>query len=212
MADSDVYLLVEGKDDQHVVWALCGRHQLPDAFAVETPGSKADGIDALLDGLSVRLRADNLKTLGIMVDADQNLLARWQSVRDRLSASGYIDIPAQPVSGGWISDQTDLPRAGVWLMPDNSATGMLEDFVKRLVPDNDVLLPYAEDVLDEIEQNDWRRYGNNDRPKSLIHTWLAWQEKPGTPMGLAITERALRHDSPLAQAFVAWLKRLFEIP
>ena len=49
----------------------------------------------------------------------------------------------------------------------------------------------------------------NYRSKALIHTWLAWQEDPGTPLGLAVTKRYLDGDHALAQQFVQWLLRLF---
>jgi hypothetical protein len=47
--------------------------------------------------------------------------------------------------------------------------------------------------------------------KALIHTWLAWQEEPGTPLGLAIKRQYFAGDAPLAAEFVNWLKRLFEL-
>lgn len=94
-------LLVEGKDDRHVIWALCEQHQLPETFSVEVPQEDDDpGIEALLSGLSARLKEKNLRTLGIVVDADQDLLARWQAVRDRLNASGYQNIPKRPPGAG----------------------------------------------------------------------------------------------------------------
>jgi hypothetical protein len=43
----------------------------------------------------------------------------------------------------------------------------------------------------------------------LIHSWLAVQETPGTPMGLAITKRYLNTDDENCQVFIDWLKRLF---
>ncbi|MFH1466552.1 MAG: DUF3226 domain-containing protein [Pseudomonadota bacterium] len=46
-------------------------------------------------------------------------------------------------------------------------------------------------------------------PKAVLHTWLAWQEEPGTPMGLALTRRYLDPCHPRAVAFAAWLRRLF---
>jgi hypothetical protein len=211
MSTSGAYLLVEGKNDRHVVWALCKTHQLPDIFAVETPGVE-EGIEALLRGLSLRLSAEDLRILGVMVDADQDLLARWQAVRDRLHASGYVDVPVLPPADGWVSTIQELPRTGVWIMPDNQVSGILEDFVARLIPPNDVLRPKAEEVVSEIEQAGLNRYHVVHHPQALIHTWLAWQEFPGMPIGQAITAHALHHNSPIAFAFVAWLRRLFEIP
>jgi hypothetical protein len=51
-------LLVEGKNDQHVIWALCNQYQLPETFSVEVP--EEDGterIEALLAGLPARFRS-----------------------------------------------------------------------------------------------------------------------------------------------------------
>lgn len=203
-------LLVEGKNDRHVIWALCQQHQLPETFSVEVPQEDDDpGIEALLSGLSARLKEKNLQTLGIVVDADRDLSARWQALRDRLSASGYQDIPTSPPAEGWVYAPPELPRVGVWVMPDNQLPGMLEDFVAHLIPSDDALRPKAEAILQEIERDCLNCYTSVHRPKALIHTWLAWQETPGMPMGQAITARVLSYDSAIALVFVAWLKRKF---
>jgi hypothetical protein len=206
-------LLVEGKNDRHVIWALCNQYQLPETFSVEVPEEDGtEGIEALLAGLPARLDEPKLETLGIVVDADQDLAARRQALRDRLIASGYQHVPKVPPAEGWIDAPPDRPRVGVWLMPDNQLPGMLEDFVARLMPPDDALRPKAEAILQEIELAGLNRYTSVHRPKALIHTWLAWQETPGMPMGQAITARVLRHDCAIALNFVEWLQRLFELP
>ncbi len=48
--------------------------------------------------------------------------------------------------------------------------------------------------------------------KALIHTYLAWQEEPGKPLGQAVTSHALRPQTEIARIFVNWLNRLFNIP
>ncbi len=153
-----------------------------------------------------------MHTLGIVVDADQDLLRRWQAVRDKLIASGYQNIPKALPTKGWVYAPPDLPRVGVWLMPNNQLPGMLEDFVAQLMPPDDALRPKAEAVLQEIERDCLNCYTVVHRPKALIHTWLAWQQTPGMPMGQAITARVLSCDSEIAIAFVKWLKHLFELP
>ncbi len=45
--------------------------------------------------------------------------------------------------------------------------------------------------------------------KAKIHTYLAWQEEPGKPMGQAITAKVLHAESETAKVFVEWIKRLF---
>lgn len=211
-------LLVEGKNDQHVVWALCQQHKVPKTFTVEIPGDVDGGIEELLAGIPLRLKSSNLAALGIVVDADQNLQGRWQSISDRLSKAGYgTYLPKQPDPNGTIISAPSKPPIGIWLMPDNQSSGMVEDFVARLIPDHDLLAPKAEAILQDIEQEKLNLYiaqpfGKLRAPhhsKALIHTWLAWQKIPGRPMGQSITAHALQYDKALANTFVAWLKRLF---
>jgi len=207
-------LLVEGKNDRHVIWALCQQYQLPETFSVEVPQEEGtEGVEALLNGLPERLKAEKLRTLGIVVDADRNLSARWQSLKDKLSSIGYRDIPQFPPPEGWVCAPSDpyLPRVGVWLMPDNQLPGMLEDFVAYLIPPGDTLHPKAEAILQELEQAGLNRYTLIHHPKALIHTWLAWQKTPAMPMGQAITAQVLSCDCPIALIFIEWLKHLFEL-
>ena len=211
-------LLVEGKNDQHVIWALCEQYNIPETFKVQLPEQGTEGVEALLEGLLLKLKEENLRILGLVVDADQDLPARWQSIRDRLIASDYpkADIPDLPRVEGWVYQPADpfLKRVGVWVMPNNQLPGMLEDFAAMLMPEDDNLRPKAEEILREIEREGLNRYGEIHHAKALIHTWLAWQETPGMPMGQAITAQVLRRESAIAQVFADWLQQLFqaEIP
>ncbi len=64
-------LLVEGKNDRHVIWALCKQHQIPETFSVEVPlVEDGQGINAVLAEIPVRLKQENLLTLGIVIDAE----------------------------------------------------------------------------------------------------------------------------------------------
>ena len=206
-SDKNAHLLVEGKNDQHVIWALCKMHQVRETFDVLTP--KEGGIEALLEDIPIRLKEPDLQSLGIVIDADEDIQARWASVRNRLREAQY-SVPDKPAKRGFITSPPGRPRVGVWVMPDNQISGILEDFVAHLIPTTDSLRPVAEDTLQTIEQGGLHRYRPSYRPKAFIHTWLAWQETPGMPMGLAITARALQHNPPLANRFVTWLKKLFD--
>ncbi len=58
-ADKSV-LLVEGKDDQHVIWSLLEHYQVPELFVVKD----CDGIENLLRDVSLRLTTPTMyKTL-----------------------------------------------------------------------------------------------------------------------------------------------------
>jgi hypothetical protein len=200
---TDSVLLVEGQDDKHVVSKLLFCHGLVDAYSVKDK----DGIENLLASLPVELRASDLKRLGIIVDADSPLRSRWDSVAHILRAQGYDATPTVPATGGTLITAPRMPSVGIWLMPDNRADGMIEDFVAMLIPAGDSLLPRARMAVDSVPVEE-RRFAASHYSKAAIHTWLAWQEEPGVKMGAAITRRYLHEDSPIAGDFISWVRRL----
>lgn len=197
-------LWVEGKDDQAVVYALCAAHALPAVFEIQPRG----GVETLLNGLGLALRGVPIERLGVVVDANGDADARWSAVARIARAEGYTDFPEAPdVAGTILSGFEASPRLGVWIMPDNSNPGTIEDFAAKLVPPGDALWVQAGEAVDSIPEQD-RLFPVARRSKAHMHTWLAWQEQPGSPMGQAIGKGDLDAHAPAAQRFVAWLRRL----
>ena len=202
-------LLVEGTDDKHVMKHICGNRGIPHLDEVEKYG----GIEKLLESLGVRLSLLNGEgdVVGIVIDADTDISARWQSIRDRIIGVGYQNVPDQPAPDGTILDSpagTLLPRLGIWIMPDNQTSGILEDFLRFLVPQPNILFDHTKASVTAIPEGE-RRFKPLDESKAVIHTWLAWQKDPGLPFGTAITARFLDPDVPEVDVLAAWLKRLF---
>jgi hypothetical protein len=197
-------LLVEGKDDQHVVWALCEKFNLDETFEV----IDCEGIDILLDQLPVRTKQSGIEVIGIIVDADSDISSRWRTLSSILSSLGYA-IPTDIPDEGLIIRQNEKITVGVWIMPNNSLNGMIEDFIKFLVPEDDQLLNIANDSINNIELEELNKYNIIHKSKALIHTWLSWQEDPGTPMGSSITKRYLTTDAQICNTFVNWLRNMF---
>lgn len=197
-------LLVEGKDDQHVIWALCQKFDLPKNFKVVNN----NGVDKLVDVFPVELKRSGLQTLGIVLDADRDLNSRWESLKTKLTLSGYT-LPESLPEEGLVLEKEDAVQVGIWLMPNNQLNGMLEDFIQFLIPQDDALLEKTTGILEEIEREDIQKYKESYHSKALIHTWLAWQEDPGTPIGLAITKKYLETEGEEVNRFVDWLRRLF---
>lgn len=202
---NDSVLLVEGQDDKHVTTNLLFAHQLDKQFVVKDK----EGIDNLTGSLPIELRASELKRIGIVVDADTSLTERWTSLVSILKKAGYADFPKTPSVAGTVVRQDGRPTVGIWLMPNNSDNGMIEDFVALLIPAEDPLLPRAQAAIDAIPLEN-RPFAPTDRSKALIHTWLAWQNEPGVRMGAAVTRKYLEPQSPTALTFVAWLNQLLE--
>jgi hypothetical protein len=197
-----VRLLVEGKDDLSLITNLLSNHQIPVDETLEIHDCK--GVQGLLrDSLRLSLEA-NYDAVGVIVDADLDLRARWDAVRNRLRASGYAP-PIEPSPDGLVLTDR-VPAVGVWLMPNNVLPGTIEDFARLLIPDADEWWPRAADAVAALPRP--RRFPDARQRKAEMHTYLAWQEEPGTPLGLAITKKYFQTDTALAHRFADWIRRL----
>jgi hypothetical protein len=197
-------LLVEGVNDRHVVGNLLRQHGL--VIDVDFLIRDKRGVDPLVATLPIEIKARGLAPLGVIVDADTDLQARWDSLNHLLTKLGY-GPPRSPEASGLVVVQADSPPIGVWVMPDNQIPGKLEDFVARLAPDQDAILPMARQATLSIPTG-LRRFSEADTAKAVIHNWLAWQEEPGSRMGEAFTKQYLDPKAPTALLFVEWVRRL----
>lgn len=202
-------LLVEGNEDKHVIIALWNNAKLPESFDVVDCHS----ITKLLDNLKIRLTLPQTnERIGVVVDADADMLARWNAIRDRLQATGKYDCKnLQLPENGLVLNPISFgdPIIGVWVMPNNNLPGLLEDFVATLSEPDDPLMAKADDVLNQLEEEKIQKYKDVHRAKAKIHSYLAWQDEPGKPMGTSITAHVLNPGSPNGVRFLEWLKRLF---
>jgi len=197
-------LLTEGKNDCHVIASLCKQYQLPKNFGLYDCGSDEKALKRLRSLIS---GSEVMEVIGIVLDADNpNLRAKWDALRDRLAKENY-ELPDNPDINGTIITAEGKPKIGIWLMPDNNANGMLEDFCRALVDESK--MTFADECVDKAKQQGIATFIDNHRSKAVIHTFLAWQNEPGMPLGQAITARALDGSHPTAQQFVGFLKKLF---
>jgi len=209
-------LLVEGADDANVCYHLLRNHKIPvkerEDQKVNNNGIEIvdiKGIENLLGSLPRQIQAsDSVASLGIVVDADEDMVSRWQSLRDIVLKAGYSAVPTDPDLEGTVIYESDQPTIGIWIMPNNELPGMLEHFCRFLVPDDDCLWEHAESIVQQIMQVDCR-FPDPHVMKAQIHSWLAWQNEPGKPLGQAITKKFLDARAPYAQQFVAWIRRLY---
>lgn len=201
-------LLVEGPNDEHVVKHICGNRDVQHLDEVKPLGN----VESLLEAVPVQLKAaDEGDVVGVVLDADTNIDARWKSIHHALVSVGYDAVPDRPAADGTILDapaSAHLPRAGVWIMPDNRSNGIMEDFLRFLVPLPSTLFDHVQDSVANIPPAD-RLFKAVSEPKAIIHTWLAWQKEPGMPLGVAISARFLDANVSQVDVLVTWLKRLF---
>jgi len=217
-------LLVEGKNDCHAIMSLCEKHKVTDnLFCIHD----CESDEKVLKELTARLQAaSELRpdVLGIVLDADKpedkpSLESRIQAVTDRLRkvCSDYPAFLKRKPEGIIIPNPPLFPRIGIWLMPNNQDIGMLEDFLMQLARAKQATdacnypssIAYAETCVQQAQSQNLTSFNPVHESKAIIHTYLAWHEEPGTPLGRSITNHTLEPNTELAHLFTTWLKNLF---
>ena len=96
-------------------------------------------------------------------------------------------------------------------MPNNRFTGMLEDFLVELIPeDSRRLSELARDSVAEAKRNGAPFRKVHER-KAELHTWLAWQDPPGLRLHEAVRHAVLDPARAESAPFVNWFKSLFDL-
>lgn len=198
-------LLVEGKNDCHVIFALCKAHGIPESFGL-FDCENDEGVLKRLNALI--LQPESPETIGVVLDVDcRTTDSRWQQIQDKIKSHGY-NFPEHPDSTGTVLPQNGgKPKLGIWLMPNNRNPGMLEDFLMSLV--NTDSISFASESVNTAKDKGFTTFKDAHHSKAVIHTYLAWQDEPGKPLGQSITSHVLNPETETARLFTSWLVTLF---
>lgn len=202
-------LVVEGTSDHHAVVHFC-RAASPGLESIFTR-LEANGFQGVLGTVPINVNQEGMIAVGFVVDADDDPEEHWRQVISEIAeANNDIQLPQDPdINGTIIPEDPTIgsPRIGIWVMPDNTSAGELEDFVVQMIPGGDAVWPLSQDYIDGIPP-DARKFDHNKIAKSQVHAWLAARKFPGL-VGLAIREGDLVVNGHLSQRFLSWLTRLF---
>ncbi len=208
-------MVVEGHEDKYAVIQLMGYHIAWPDDKVNAPVriELGGGVDDILATgfISSKLKESGVDILGVVLDADDSFDVRWRRIRT-LCAGIFPAMPVIMPTAGLIISNDDGMRFGLWIMPDNVSHGMLETFLRYLVPDaSEPLMQFATTTVEEARNARGAPCRECHVDKALVHTWLAWQDPPGQPLGRAITAKILDPHKDPAKAFVAWFRELYAL-
>jgi hypothetical protein len=207
-------LLVEGKQDLRVIPELIEANGVP-------WGTKKnpivlirdyDGYPNLVnsDVLQAEFQASGLSSLGIVIDADENASQRWTSLRN--AASRLIpDLPISLPENGLIHNTAKGVAFGVWIMPDNNTSGMLETFLSYLIKDDCLDIWNLAKTSASVAQKSGAAFSDAHEIKAEIYTWLAWQDPPGRQLHQAVMERILDPSHNSGASFIKWFRDLYSV-
>jgi hypothetical protein len=205
-------LIVEGKDELRVLPELLELAGIPWPKGDEPVRiEEQDGIGNILAPgfIETTLKASGVTAVGIVVDANGDPGSRWEKLRARLAAS-YPDFAVALPATGAVHAIAGKPRIGVWVMPDNVRTGMLETLLLALRVGDQALHDHARDATGHARTLG-APFRDNHREKAELHAWLAWQDPPGRQLHDAVRARHLLPAPPVTDPFVGWFRQLFEI-
>jgi len=165
--------------------------------------------DILSDGVLITyLKGSVVSTFGVMLDADAKAHGRYASVRN-ICKEMFPLLPEDLPADGVVVGNDEAKRLGVWIMPDNSSTGSTETFLKCLIPESSrVLWEHAESSVKRAKEIG-ALFTENSWDKARLYTWLAWQDPPDQPPGIAIRKKILDPHCATAKSFIEWFKKLY---
>lgn len=197
-------ILVEGNNDEHFIYNLCSRLNFSPVFKVKN----CESIELLYKKLQAELDSDRTQPLGIIVDSDENIESRKSEIQ-KLVKPYYSLTSSDFTPYGLVFNPGNEPKFGVWIWPDNQKNGILEDLYLDLVQDHDALLEESKRVVENLKTIEPWRFKKQHKSKAIVHTWLAWQDNPGSPIGSSVQRTTIVINKPVIDNFKTWLTSLY---
>ncbi len=123
-----------------------------------------------------------------------------------MARCGFTLIP-NPAGGILFQHDDGLADFGLWVMPNNRDEGMLEDWIKSCVhQDEHKLFAHAETVVATLPQTKFKLIHFS---KAEVATWMAWQKQPGHGLYRAVEDQLIDMDSALFKELCVWLTHIY---
>jgi len=190
-------LIGEGDDEVFFFGALLAYLHLDD-IQVEKIGGK-DYLPLYLKELPRRPGVERLVALAVIRDADNDCTDAFAKCCGALNANGFV-VPPAP---GQI--HVGLPQVGVFIMPDNQRSGMLEDLCLDSVA-TDLALPCVDEFFRCVANAAGRQPGN--LAKARVQAWLSSQKETDSRIGVGAQKKYWPWDATAFQPLISFLRAL----
>ena len=195
---SSVQLLVEGNDQRNFFEALAKHLKLPD-MQIRNFG----GVNELRGFLAAFVNVEhfaNVRQIGIVRDAETSAASAFASVQSAL-ANADLPMPSQPATLS-----VGAPNVGVFILPDNRDSGMLETLLCATFSDTP-----EDHCIDELFAcvGTVAPGGTRGLEKSRCRIWLATKPDPQlSSVGVAAKRGAWDFDHPALEGTRMFLQAL----
>lgn len=200
MITSSKIILVEGKDEIEFLTALCNNESIDDFQFIEI-----GGIDRFKDEFPAILNDrnfDDVTSLAIIRDADKSQQAAVQSLQHYLKK---YSLPT-PSNHCEIKSIENL-KVGIFVMPGNRDSGMLENLVLDSVADHPVKIE-ADRFIDQLKLKLSDKEFPLNEHKARLHAFLSGMRKFIPSIGIAAQKGYFNFDSVHFNELKIFLKSL----
>jgi hypothetical protein len=221
LSSSNRKVLFEGSNDFNVALHLLIQNLGPLPVGQSWPLINKLSVEQALSGVLSEIKTlvpstDSPAAIGLVVDANGDVQARWDAIRNAFGVHGTA-IPLHPVSDGYLQPSPRDPNlwVGAWMMPDNCRKGALEEFLLDLIPHPAVLQharASAEQGCSLFAAATQELFTPPASPKAVLNSYLSYGPEPALPYGLNVAAQNvfdLAHSS--AARYVAWLRSVLAI-
>ncbi|HAU4908820.1 TPA: hypothetical protein F3P23_18845 [Aeromonas hydrophila] len=177
MITSDKIILVEGKDEIGFFTALCKQEELQQYQIIEV-----GGVDKFKDELPAIINDrnfDDVTSIAIIRDADSSVKAALQSIKAILENNG-LSAPNNHSSIKTAGNR----KVGLFIMPGNRDSGMLENLVLDSVSASPVKIQ-ADQYIQNLKENLPPEEFPQNEHKARLHAYLSGMKKFVPSLGLA---------------------------
>ncbi|UCH93823.1 MAG: hypothetical protein JSV88_26635 [Candidatus Aminicenantes bacterium] len=157
-----------------------------------------DNFKNLMPGFKFVTGFKNIEKIAVIRDADENAKDAFKSVTGVLKKAGF-QSPKRP---GEFS--SGCPSLGVFIMPDNSSKGMLEDLCLESVKDHEAMRC----VDDFIACSQKLPEGPKNISKAKVQVFLAAKPRIANSIGLAAQKGYWNFNSEKLQPLINFLRQL----
>ena len=190
-------LVVEGKDEEVFFKELLKYLDFPDIVDIRGSNGK-DKFKGLMQAFTITSGFKNIEKIAVIRDADNNADDAFKSVTDTLKK---IQLNTPKKRGEFSSE---IPSVGVFIMPDNSSKGMLEDICLETVKEHEVMKCVEHFIV--CTQN------LNEKPKNIskakVQAFLAAKPRIANSIGLGAQKGYWNFNSEIFRPLINFLNQL----